>query len=268
MTDLLRTALDRSGLAAPTVTNEEGTTTALVPRTGGDGPFTVAIDAPDGWLRLVTTLERREIDVVSRANLGLLYLQTGLGHCHYDAANARLRIMASLPAVTDAPSAAAVLGTLEHLGALRHEILTGEGSVRAIADDPTPVPSEPTLEDVARVAGKALALVPEKGSFVGGLREPKSGTECALRFHTSMPGVFGADAWLLPPTRIEPSVELLDRLDAINTSLDAGAMLLVPRERYVVYRWSCPYRWLSLDQLEAPALAYGALAAFLRFRSS
>lgn len=260
--------LERTKLDARIVTNAEGTPSALVERNAPDGPCTMAIDAPDGWMRFVTTLEHRQVDVVSRANLGLLYLQTGLGHLHYDAPNSRLRVMASLPAVTDAPSAAAVLGTIDHLETIRREILTGVGDVKVLPDDPTPLPGEPTLADVARVAGKALALVPEKDSFVGGLREPKSGIECAIRLHTPRAGIFAADAWRLPPKRSQPDVALLDQLDATNAMLEAGAMLLVPRESFVVYRWACPYRWLSLEQLEAPALAYTALSAFLRFTPS
>lgn len=218
----------------------------------------------DGWLRLTTSIERPDLDVVTRAKLGLLYLETGFGHVHYDAANARVRIVASLPAMNGMPKDDVLAEASEHVMAVRQRVITGEGDVRAAKGDV----DAPTLRDVARAAGRALALVPEKGSFVGGLREPKSGVECALRLHTPMPGIFAADAWMLPPTRSEPDVALFDRLDAVNAALPAGATLLVPGESFVVYRWSCPYRWLSLEQLEAPALAYTALAAFMRWRSS
>lgn len=224
----------------------------------------VVIDAPEGWLRVATTIERPDVDIVSRANLGLLFLETGFAHVSYDASRGAIRIAASLPAVTDAPANAAVLGAIEHVGAVRRKILTGDGEVRvpAVAGDAL------SLSDVARVMGRALSLVEEKGSFVGGLREPKSGIECALRLHTAMPGVLAADAWLVPPARTEPSAAIIERLEETNNALPAGAMLLVPRESFVVYRWACPYRFLSLAQLEAPALAYTALAAFTRWRSS
>jgi hypothetical protein len=258
---ILETVLERTGLAATIATDEDGAASATL-----DG---VTVDAPEGWVRLATTIARPKIDVVARANLGLVHLQSGLAHVHFDAPKGVVRIVASLPAVTDAPSGAAVLGTLEHLAAVRNKILTGEGDIRA---DSVPMPATtsdvPTLADVARVTGKALALVPDKASFVGGLREPRSGTECAIRLHTALPGVFACDAWLLPPKRTEPDAALFDRLDELNASLVAGVMFLVPGESFVVYRWACPYKWLALDQLEAPALAYTALSAFMRWRAS
>jgi hypothetical protein len=258
--DLLRKAIDRAGLEAPIVTTEGGEARAVV-----DGPAPLFIDAPEGWLRFVTTFEPKDLDIVTRANLGLVLLETGLGHVSYDAPRGVLRIAASLPAVTDAPTREAMLATLEHVGAVRQKILTGEGDIRVAHE---PAPSDPSLADVARVMGGALSLAEDKGSFVGGLREPKSGTECALRLHTAIPGVFAADAWLMPPKRTEPDPALFERLDAHNIALEAGALMLVPRESFVVYRWACPYRWLSLDQLAAPALAYTALSAFVKWRSS
>lgn len=226
----------------------------------------VTIDAPEGWIRLVTTFgSANEIDVVTRANLGLVHLESALAHVCWDASNHVVRIAASLPAVTDAPLEAAVLGTLDHLAAVKTKIVSGEGEIRATAISSPSSPSAPTLADVARVMGNALALVPEKDAWVGGLREPKSGIECALRLHTPLPGIFAADAWLLPPKRTEPEVALFDRLDAMNVSSPAGVMFLVPGQSFVLYRWSCPYAWLALDQFEAPALAYTALAAFHSF---
>jgi hypothetical protein len=258
--DLLRKAIDRAGLPAPIVTTEDGRARAVV-----DGPTPLTIDAPEGWLRVVTTFEPRDLDIITRANLGLVLLETGLAHVSYDGPKGVLRIAASLPAVTDVPAREVMLATFEHLGRVRQKLLGGEGDIRLSQE---PEPGDPTLADVARTMGGALSLAEDKGSFVGGLREPKSGTECALRLHTAMPGVFAADAWLMPPKRTEPDPALFERLDAHNVTLDAGALMLVPRESFVVYRWACPYRWLALDQLEAPALAYTALAAFVRWRAS
>jgi hypothetical protein len=257
---LLETVLERTALAARIVVDTEGTPSALVE----DESHVVTIDAPDGWLRFATTIVQPGMDVVTRANLGLVHLQTGLGHVHYDQAKGLVRIGASLAAVTDAPSGPAALGTLEHLRAIRRKILTGDGEILADATG-TETSDVPTLADVARVMGNALSLVADKDSFVGGLREPKSGVECALRLHTAMPGIFAADAWLLPPKRIEPDVALFERLDAFNGSLPAGVLFLVPGQGMILYRWACPYAWLALDQLEAPALAYTALAAFMRW---
>lgn len=229
----------------------------------------IVVDAPEGWLRISTTITQRAIDVVTRANLGLVLLETGLAHVSYDVSNGAIRIAASLPAVTDVPSKAAVRGTIEHVSAVRRKIIGGEGEIRvtALAGEASEA-AGPSLADVARVMGRALSLVEEKGSFVGGLRDPKTKTECALRLHTAMPGVLAADTWLVPPARTEPSVALIERLDEANIALPAGAMLLVPRESFVVHRWACPYRFLAIAELEAPAIAYTALAAFVRWRAS
>jgi hypothetical protein len=260
---LLEAALERAKLTARFVTDAEGTPSALVE----DGDHVVTVDAPEGWLRFATTIAQAQLDVVSRANLGLVHLQSGFGHVHYDAAKGVVRIGASLPAVIDVPVAAAVLGTIDHLRRIRTKLVTGEGEISASALA-TSEAEVPVLAEVARVMAKALTLVEDRGSFVGGLREPKSGVECALRLYTSMPGVFTADTWLLPPARIEPDPALFDRLDAFNASLPAGVLFLMPGQGLVLHRWSCPYAWLALAELEAPALAYTALSTFMRWRSS
>lgn len=258
--EILRTALERAGFAATTIEEDADGAAATVTLAIPDVPATIfRIDAPSGWLRIVTHLEDRELDLVARAHLALAYLQTGLGSCLYEPARRRIRIAASLAAVTSAPSAEALLGTLAHLARLRHELATGEGDVIA-------APAEASnLAEVARAFGRAVTLVPEKESWVGGLREPRSGTKVGMRLHTPTPGAFAFDAWPLPPAKTEVDGALVDRLDAFNTTLSAGALLLVPNESFLVFRWACPYRWLAVDQLETPAVAYTALDAFMRW---
>lgn len=264
-TAILKMVLQRAGLEA-TLDDEAGFPLARFECTFPAYPGTTKflLDAPQGWLRVSTVLDAPDLDVASRANLGLVYLQTGLGHCHYDAERKIVRFAASLPAVNDAPIGTALLETLRHLAAVKHTTLTGQGDVRSVVDS-TPLPNEPTLADVARSMGRSLALVEERGSFVGGLEEPTSGTTVAMRLHTAAPGVFAFDAWKLPPAKTPIEAALFERLDAFNATLSGGAMMLFPQAELLVYRWACPYRWLDVDELEAPAVAQTALDAFVRW---
>ena len=139
---------------------------------------------------------------------------------------------------------------------------------------PPPLSAEPLLAELsasdavaARALEKSLSLVPEKdGAMVGGLREPRSGLECAVRIHTPTPGIFAFDAWSLPPERGVFAPALIERVDAFNTSLEAGALLLF-LDGFVIYRWACPYRWLDAAQLSTPVVAHVALEAFMRWRT-
>jgi hypothetical protein len=225
------------------------------------------LDAPAGWLRLATNIEARDLAIPQRHGLGLLYTQTGFGHIHYDAPNGLIRIAASIPAIERDPMSSALIAMAHHLAQIRHAITTGDGDVRAV-DDPSPLPDEPTLDDVARTFEKTLSLMREEdGSIVGGLSEPRSQTQVALRLHTATPGIFALDAWALPPARATVDQAMVEDVDRFNTTLSAGAMLLFP-DGPLVYRWACPYRWIDLAELEVPIPAQTALDAFMRWRKT
>lgn len=71
----------------------------------------------------------------------------------------------------------------------------------------------------------------------------------------------------MPPERLSVDDALVGRVDRFNATLEAGA--LVPfSEGLLVYRWSCPYRWLDVTQLAMPVAAHVALDAFLRWRAA
>ncbi|MDF2696639.1 MAG: hypothetical protein K0S65_5022 [Labilithrix sp.] len=265
---ILTTALERAGLEFA-IDERRGFPSASLqwaPKPDLPEKTSFLLDAPAGWLRVTTTLDAPGASVDVRHALGLLYAQTGLGHVHYDAENGLFRISASLQAVEGAPSGAALVATLEHLARLHHKLRTSEGDVRAVANPaPGPGSDEPTLVDAARALGKPISLVEDKnGSFVGGIHEPKSNVQCALRLHTPAPGVFAVDAWRLPPARVKVGAAEIERIDRFNASLAAGAMLLFP-DGFLIYRWACPYRWLDISQLESPVVVQVALDAFMRF---
>lgn len=260
---LLRAALTRAGLEA-TFEGAAASVSCAIP--GVPGAITFRIDAPEGWLRMATTLGASTPDAVTRANLSLAYLETGLAHVHVDDAQGLVRVAASLPALEDAPIGAAVNATLAHLARVRHKLATGDGEIRAVTDDDPP--GTPELAVAAEVIGRTLALVPERAAYVGGLREPRSGVECAFRLHQPAPGIFAFDAWGLPPARRQPEPSLFERIDAFNVGQPAGAMMLLPGAGLLVYRWACPLRFLDLDELVKPVLATTALEAFMRWRAA
>jgi hypothetical protein len=264
---ILTSALERAGFQY-TLDESKGVPAASFSWSSPELPDSTSfeVDAPSGWLRVATTIEAQAPLLSTRHALGLLYARTGLGHIHHDAQDGRFRIAASLQAVEHAPSGAALVATVEHLARVRRMVQTSQGEVHAVLDPSPAAGGEPTIADAARALGTALALVEEKdGSFVGGLHEPRSDAKCALRIHTAAPGIFAFDAWSLPPKRLAVQPALLDRIDSINASLPAGAMLLFP-DGFLVYRWACPYRWLDVGQLSTPAVAQVALEAFMRWR--
>ena len=96
------------------------------------------------------------------------------------------------------------------------------------------------------------------------LEEPRSGLRCAVRIHTPDTGIFAFDAWSLPPRRVAVEDARIEQVDRFEASLTAGALLLLP-DGFVVHRWSCPYRWLAVAQLETLAAAHVALDGFMRW---
>ncbi len=264
---ILETVLQRAGIEA-TIDESRGYPAASFSVAFPDLPEKVSflVDAPPGWVRVATTKPTEGLSVEARHGLGLLYTRTGFGHVHFAPEENLLRIAASVQAVERAPIGSALLAALDHVARIRHAIATGEGDVRAVPD-PTPVPDEPTLADAVRVLDKVVTLVPEKdGSFVGGLHEPRSGTQCALRIHTAAPGIFALDAWALPPVKTPVTPETVDRVDRFDTTLAAGALVLF-HDGLLLYRWACPYRWLDLDELEGALPVQVALDAFMRWRA-